>query len=115
MGKKEKHRQGQSRNNPVFKVANGRFSKTKGKAKEVTSKLKKLQMQQTKTSKAIANADIAFKALQKNSVSMKGKPVSVSSKTKIEPSNLLNKEDCQKVNVDALAEIMETTSTSTKT
>ena len=74
-----------------------------------------LQMQQTQTRKAIANADIAFKALQKNSVSMKGKPVSVSSKTKIEPSNLLNKEDCQKVNVDALAEIMETTSTSTKT
>jgi hypothetical protein len=43
MGKKEKHRQGQSRNNPVFKVANGRFSKTKGKAKEVTSKLKKVR------------------------------------------------------------------------
>ena len=43
MGKKEKHKQGQSRNNPVFKVANGRFSKTKGKAKEVTSKLKKVR------------------------------------------------------------------------
>ena len=74
-----------------------------------------LQMQQTQTRKAIANADITFKALQKNSVSMKGKPVSVSAKTKIEPSNLLNKEDCKKANVDALAEIMETTNTSTKT
>ena len=41
MGKKDKHKQGQSRNNPVFKVANGRLSKQKGKAKEVCSKLKK--------------------------------------------------------------------------
>jgi len=41
MGKKDKHKQGQSRNNPVFKVANGRLSKQKGKAKEVSTKLKK--------------------------------------------------------------------------
>jgi hypothetical protein len=40
MGRKDKHKQGQSRNNPVFKVANGKLAKHKGKAKEVTTKLK---------------------------------------------------------------------------
>ena len=44
MGKKDKHKQGQSRNNPVFKVANGRLSKQKGKAKEVSTKLKKASL-----------------------------------------------------------------------
>ena len=43
MGKKDKHKQGQSRNHPVFKVATGRLSKQKGKPKEVTSKLKKVR------------------------------------------------------------------------
>jgi len=40
MGKKDKHKLGQTRNNPVFKVATGKVSKQKGKAKEVTTKLK---------------------------------------------------------------------------
>ena len=44
MGKKDKHKQGQSRNNPVFKVANGRLGKQKGKAKEVSTKLKKASL-----------------------------------------------------------------------
>ena len=42
MGKKDKHKIGQSRNNPVFKVANGKLAKQKGKPKEVSSKLKKV-------------------------------------------------------------------------
>ena len=42
MGKKDKHKLGQTRNNPVFKVANGRLAKQKGKAQAVTSKLKKV-------------------------------------------------------------------------
>ena len=42
MGKKDKHKIGQSRNNPVFKIANGKLSKQRGKPKEVTMKLKKV-------------------------------------------------------------------------
>ena len=43
MGKKDKHNPGQSRNASVFKVAtNGKFSKQKGKPKEVSLKLKKV-------------------------------------------------------------------------
>ena len=49
MGKKDKHKQGQSRNNPVFKVMGGGASKVskgqgnKQKAQEVKSKLKKVR------------------------------------------------------------------------
>ena len=42
MGKKDKHKLGQSRNNPIFKVANGKL-KQKNKPKEVTTKLKKVR------------------------------------------------------------------------
>ena len=44
MAKKDKHNPGQSRNSSVFKVANnsGKFNKQKGKAKEVSIKLKKV-------------------------------------------------------------------------
>ena len=42
MGKKDKHKLGQSRNNAVFKVVNGKSNKQKGKAQEVKTKLKKV-------------------------------------------------------------------------
>ena len=42
MGKKDKHKLGSSRNNPIFKVANGKL-KQKNKPKEVTTKLKKVR------------------------------------------------------------------------
>ena len=42
MGKKDKHKLGQSRNNAVFKVVNGKANKQKGKAQEVKTKLKKV-------------------------------------------------------------------------
>lgn len=109
MSKKDKHKQGQSRNNPVFKVASGRLSKQKGKAKEVCSKLKKIS---SEARKAVDDADVTFKALQKQSVSMKGKVAPT--KTKIEPSNLLTKDDSHGTNVNSLTEMMETTNTSTK-
>merc|ERR1712223_2274791 len=113
MGKKDKHKQEQSRNNPVFKVANGRLSKQKGKAKEVSTKLKKIS---NETRKAVDNADVAFKALQKDSISqgisMTGKVTTT--KTKIEPSNVLKKEDNPNTSVNSLLELMETTSTSAK-
>lgn len=40
MGKKDKHRPGQSRNNPIFKVVGGKAGKTKNKPQEVNIKLK---------------------------------------------------------------------------
>ena len=40
MGKKDKHKMGQSRNNPVFKVVGGKAGKKKNKAQEVNLKLK---------------------------------------------------------------------------
>ena len=43
MGKKDKHKLGQSRNNAVFKVVNGKANKQKGKAQEVKTKLKKVK------------------------------------------------------------------------
>ena len=43
MGKNDKHKLGQSRNNPIFKVANGKL-KQKNKPKEVTTKLKKVRI-----------------------------------------------------------------------
>ena len=43
MGKKDKHKLGSSRNNPIFKVANGKL-KQKNKPKEVTTKLKKVRI-----------------------------------------------------------------------
>merc|ERR1712105_15175 len=96
------------RNHPVFKVANGRLSKPKGKAKEVSTKLKKIS---NETRKAFDNADVAFKALQKDSISlgisMTGKVATT--KTKIEPSNVLKKDDSQNTNVNSLLELMETT------
>ena len=68
------------------------------------------------TRKAVDNADVAFKALQKDSISlgisMTGKVATT--KTKIEPSNVLKKDDSQNTNVNSLLELMETTSTSAK-
>ena len=40
MGKKDKHRPGQSRNDPIFKVVGGKTAKAKNKPREVTTKLK---------------------------------------------------------------------------
>ena len=40
MGKKDKHRPGQSRNNPIFKVVGGKAGKTKNMPQEVNIKLK---------------------------------------------------------------------------
>ena len=40
MGKKDKHRPGQSRNDPIFKVVGGKTTKAKNKPREVTTKLK---------------------------------------------------------------------------
>ena len=64
------------------------------------------------TRKAIDNSDMTFKALQQASVSMKGKVAPT--KTEIEPSNLLKNDESLSTNVNSLAEMMETTSTSTK-
>ena len=68
------------------------------------------------TRKAVDNADVAFKALQKDSISqgisMTGKVTTT--KTKIEPSNVLKKEDNSNTSVNSLLELMETTSTSAK-
>ena len=40
MGKKDKHRPGQSRNDPIFEVVGGKAGKSKNKPQQVTSKLK---------------------------------------------------------------------------
>ena len=44
MGKKDKHRPGQSRNDPIFKVVGGKAGKSKNKPREVTTKLKDVSM-----------------------------------------------------------------------
>ena len=43
MGHKDKHKPGQSRNNAVFKIGGGKAGKTKGGAKSVYVKLKKVR------------------------------------------------------------------------
>ena len=43
MGRKDKHKQGQSRNNPIFKVVGGTAGKTKNKPREVNIKLKNVR------------------------------------------------------------------------
>ena len=43
MGKKDKHKPGQSRNNAIFKVVGGRAGKSKNKPREVTTKLKNVR------------------------------------------------------------------------
>ena len=40
MGRKDKHKLGQSRNNPIFKVVGGKAEKSKNKPREVNIKLK---------------------------------------------------------------------------
>ena len=44
MGKKDKHRPGQSRNDPIFKVVGGKAGKSKNKPREVTTKWKDVSM-----------------------------------------------------------------------
>ena len=43
MGKKDKHKPGQSRNNPIFKVVGGKAGKSKNKPREVNIKLKNVR------------------------------------------------------------------------
>ena len=43
MGKKDKHRPGQSRNDPIFKVVGGKAGKSKNKPREVNIKLKNVR------------------------------------------------------------------------
>ena len=120
MGKKDKHKPGQSRNSSVFKVANGRLNKQKGKAKEVTSRLKKvierlkyqlkminvasfLQISNECNRKAVSDADSKLKVLQEQSISIIGK--SKPKSTKVEPSQVLTSE---KADVDGLVDLIET-------
>ena len=109
MGKKDKHKLGQSRNDPVFKVANGKLNKQKGRAKEVTTKLKKIGIH--KKDAAVAKVDDQLKALQKQSISMTGKPRN----TKVTPSATLKDEADPRVNIDELVDEMEDLSKTNKT
>ena len=110
MGKKDKHKLGQSRNDPVFKVANGKLNKQKGKAKEVTTKLKKIGIHK-KADAAVAKLDDQLKALQKQSISLTGKPRN----TKVTPSATLKDEADPRVNIDELVDEMEDLSKTNKT
>jgi len=104
MGKKDKHKLGSSRNNPIFKVANGKL-KQKNKPKEVTTKLKKITKQKT-----IKEVDDQLKSLQNNSISMNGK-VKSKADTKINPSAVLEK---KKANIDDLVDVMDTANMNSK-
>lgn len=72
MGKKDKHKAGQSRNHPVFKVM-GNTGKVANKSKqqktqEVKTKLKKLSLpNKSKTKDTIDSLDSQFKSIQQNS------------------------------------------------
>ena len=128
MGKKDKHKLGQSRNNPIFKVANGKL-KQKNKPKEVTTKLKKVRIYikavfellgfflivyklglQISKQKTIKEVDDQLKSLQNNSISVNGKAKNKAD-SKIDPSGVLAK---KKANVDDLVEVMDTANMNSK-
>ena len=129
MGKKDKHKLGQSRNNPIFKVANGKL-KQKNKPKEVTTKLKKVRIYNIKAvfellgfflivyklflqiskQKTIKEVDDQLKSLQNNSISVNGKAKNKAD-SKIDPSGVLAK---KKANVDDLVEVMDTANMNSK-
>ena len=108
MGKKDKHKIGQSRNNPVFKVANGKLSKNKGKPKEVCHKLKQISKHSAKD--ALKKVDDQLKQLQSKSVNFKKRPNSEQKPTKIQPTEILKSaQNVSNANIDSLADIMDTT------
>ena len=127
MGKKDKHRPGQSRNHPVYKVvgSSGKVAKGKQKAQEVKGKLKKVRFlmdffivsriflnknpfqisNPSKHKEAIESLDDTLREIQHSSVSVSGSSQVQKKPTKI-PSmaGILN---APKVNMDALMEDME--------
>ena len=106
MGKKDKHKIGQSRNNPVFKVANGKLGKAKGKPKEVCHKLKQISKHSAKD--AVKKVDDQLKQLQSKSVNFK-KQNSEQKPRKIQPTEILkNAQNVSNANIDSLADIMDT-------
>ena len=107
MGKKDKHNIGQSRNNPVFKVANGKLSKNKGKAKEVCSKLKQISKHSSKD--AVKKVDDQLKQLQNKSVNFKKQNNEQKSK-KIQPAEILkHSKNVSDTNIDSLVNFIDTT------
>jgi len=113
MGRKDKgHKQGQSRNNPVFKVmgGGGKVNKQAGKqkAQEVKSKLKKITTNSTKSKESIISLDAQFKEIQHStSGSISGSSKEKADKTakKVEPlSGVLN---APEADMDGLMDIME--------
>jgi len=117
MGKKDKHKQGQSRNNPVFKVMGGgnKVGKQAGKqkAQEVKTKLKKLS-NPSKGKESVQSLDDKFKEIQHSktvSISGAGK-VSANAKKKVVPlSGVLN---APEADVDGLMDCMEVSALTAK-
>ena len=63
MGKKDKHKLGATRNNPVFKVVGAKVKKqSKGRPKEVSLKLKKLANEKAKST--VDKLDSKLKQIQ---------------------------------------------------
>ena len=74
MGKKDKHKLGSTRNNPVFKVVGAKVKKQgKGRPKEVSLKLKKLANERAKST--VSELDNKLKKIQHDpNVKIGGKP-----------------------------------------
>lgn len=112
MAKKDKHNPGQSRNSSVFKVANysGKFNKQKGKAKEVSIKLKKLQSKKSCRNELVQTLDDKMNHLRKTSVSLKGTHPKAKD-SKVSPVDMLkdNTNGISTATVDSLADVMEDT------
>jgi hypothetical protein len=79
--KKDKHKLGQSRNNPVFKVVGGKSGKSKNKPREVNIKLKNIIVRgkaSQSTKEVTENLDAKLIDLQKKSVPLSGSSTSKS-------------------------------------
>lgn len=114
MGRKDKHKQGQSRNNPIFKVVGGTAGKTKNKPREVNIKLKNISLK-SKTSQStkevIENLDAKLLDLQKKSIPLAGSSAPKSSSTYITP--LTGTLSSSKIDLDSIVSNFETKMQST--
>ena len=103
MGRKDKHKLGSTRNNPLFKVVGGKASKAKAKPREVDLKLKKITVsKKEKQSQNISDLDAQLTVLQHGQVTFRAKEVP---KKKVEP--IKSEEKVQPEEVDSIADIMD--------